>query len=306
MDGIISIPTAMIPSKALSACTRPRREFLKTLAALPIATAVAPAYALTGEQLPTRDLTLAAATMGLISSNVGLVMPETTEGPYYLDPKTVRSDLTEGRPGIPLRMKLQVVTADCLPVKGARVDLWHCDAQGNYSAFSAPGSAESANTSREIFLRGTQFADENGVVGFETIYPGWYQGRTTHIHYKVFLDERTVLTSQIFFPDALSEFIYEKSPAYHRDRQRDTLNRIDGIAAQAGEGAYAAIREQSDRYVAALVVGIDPNATWSERSHAMPGGMPPKWGERPPGPPPGAPGGPERRRDASTPIFPGA
>jgi len=306
----------MIQLKAINDYLPPRRDFLKILATLPIAAAVSPAVALTGEKPTANELTIAAATMGLISANVGLVMPETTEGPFYVDPRMIRREITDGRPGIPLQMRMQVVTADCRPVKGARVDLWQCDAQGNYSAFSGPGSDEQTDPSREMFLRGTQITDENGVVTFETIYPGWYQGRTAHIHYKVFLDERTVLTSQIFFPDALSEFIYEKSPSYRRDRPRDTLNSIDGIAAQAGEGAFTAIREQPDRYVAALVVGIDPNATWSERGPGMRGGGPPERkpgsppapgdparAERPPGPPPGGPG---RQRDEKTKIFPGS
>lgn len=242
----------------------------------------------------------AAATMGLISTKVCSLMPETTEGPYYIDPKLVRRDMTEGRPGIPLSMQLQVVTADCRPVGGARVDIWHCDAEGNYSGFAGQGSDARLDTVGQTFMRGTQTTDGNGVVSFDTIYPGWYRGRTTHIHYKIFLDRKTVLTSQIFFPDALSEYIYEKAPAYRRSSRRDTLNRGDGIAAAVGEGAQCMIREQRDRYVAALVVGIDPDAQWSARGPGM--------GGRPPGPPPaGGPRapGPGGRRDQEGRIFPG-
>jgi protocatechuate 3,4-dioxygenase beta subunit len=256
--------------------------------------------------------------MGLISSNVCAVMPETTEGPYYIDPKFVRQDITEGRPGIPLRMQLQVVTADCRPLANARIDIWQCDAQGDYSGYANMGSNRDSDTTGQTFLRGTQLTDSNGIVTFETLYPGWYHGRTTHIHYKVFLDRKTVLTSQIFFPDALSEYIYIKNAAYARNETRDTVNAIDGIAEQAGQGSYCAVREQKDRYIAALVVGVDPNAEWSEGGQGMggpppgglppgdrPGGMPKGDGTRQPGPPPGG-GGPISPRNETTALFPGS
>lgn len=293
---------------------------------------VAPAAALpmaARAQAPAADTSpgtsLAAATMGLISSTVCRVLPATTEGPYYVDPHLVRRDITEKRPGIPLRLNLQVVNAACQPLRNARVDVWHCDAQGDYSAFAAPGP-DARPVTEKTFLRGTQMTDDHGIVTFETIYPGWYRGRTTHIHYKVFLNQKTVLTSQIFLPDALNEYLYLKAPAYLRQEERDTVNSIDGIARQAGEGACCAIREQDDRYIASLVVGVDPAATWSEQGQGMggpggPGGPPPPGmggngrpmgppsGGRPGGPPPGGPGGPggppPSQRTARTRLFPG-
>jgi len=297
-----------------------RRNLLKALLAAPVALPVLTSCAQAAEAelqgTGASSLALVAATMGLISSNVCAVMPETTEGPYYIDPKLVRQDITEGRSGIPLRMQLQVVTADCRPLAGARIDIWQCDAQGDYSGYANMGSNRDNGTTGQTFLRGTQMTDRNGIVTFDTIYPGWYRGRTTHIHYKVFLDQKTVLTSQIFFPDALSEYVYLKNAAYARGEARDTVNRIDGIAEQAGQGAYCAIREQKDRYVAALVVGVDPNAQWREGGQGMAGGPPPGgpppgdrpggWGTRPPGPPSGGGGGgPMGRRDEATPLFPG-
>lgn len=313
-----------IPTPSGETTIEGRRNLLKALLAAPVAVPLlsgcARAATVGPQNAQDTSLALAAATMGLISTNICSVMPETTEGPYYLDPKLVRRDITEGRPGIALRMQLQVVTADCRPVAGARVDLWQCDAQGDYSGYANMGSNRGNDTTGQTFMRGTQTTDSNGIVTFDTIYPGWYRGRTTHIHYKVFLDRKTVLTSQIFFPDALSEYIYVKNAAYARKETRDTVNTIDGIAEQAGEGAYCAIREQKDRYVAALVVGIDPNAQWRESGQGMiggpppggpppggppPGGMPRGMGARPPGPPPGGNGGPMGRRSESTPLFPG-
>ncbi|KMK66355.1 intradiol ring-cleavage dioxygenase [Puniceibacterium sp. IMCC21224] len=236
----------------------------------------------------------AAQAAGLLTANVCMVQTEVTEGPYYIDPKLVRADITEDLPGVPLDMKIQVVSADCVPIEGARVDIWHCDAAGNYSGFANQGSDTLADTSTKTFLRGTQMTDASGLVTFQTIYPGWYKGRTTHLHYKVFLDTETILTSQIFLPDALSQYIYDTVAEYGgRGSARDTVNTSDSIAQQAGYGAFAAIAEQADRYVAALVVGVAPMARSST-------GM---TGARPPGPPPGGRGGRSSERNPSDPLL---
>ncbi|GAA4217868.1 intradiol ring-cleavage dioxygenase [Sagittula marina] len=195
-----------------------------------------------------------ATSAGLVTPNVCMVMPEVTEGPFYLDPKLVRNDITEDRQGRPMRLQLQVVTADCAPVKDARVDVWHCDAEGAYSGVSNFGGVD---TRDKTFLRGTQISDARGIVTFQTIYPGWYRGRTTHIHYKIFLNDRTVVTSQLFFPDATSEYLFRNVPPYNsRGATRDTMNGDDSIAERAGAGAYAAIVDQREFYDASLVVGI--------------------------------------------------
>lgn len=228
-----------------------RRRLLQTLALAPFSGLMAaPVWAQE-----------TARNFGLISPNVCLVTPEATEGPFYVDPKLVRTDITEGREGVPMEVAIQVVTADCTPVKGARVDLWHCDAEGNYSGFGSQGSDRVSDTKGETFLRGTQITGDGGIATFRTIYPGWYRGRTTHFHYKVFVDERTALTSQIFLPDGLSQYIYEHVAPYNgRQTERKTFNRNDFIAQRAGEGAYAAVREVGDKYTAALVVGIEAAA----------------------------------------------
>ena len=274
-----------------------RRALLTSLAA-------SPAAMLGARPLAAQET--AAASAGLISSNVCLLATEVTEGPYYTDPELVRADITEGKEGVAMDMVIQVVDAACQPIAGARVDIWHCDAQGNYSGYANQGSDGTLDTSSETFLRGTQMADEQGIVTFRSIYPGWYRGRTTHIHHKVFVDETNVLTGQIFFPDALSQYLYNNVPPYNdRASARDTVNSSDGIAAQAGESAYAAVREASDRYVATLVIGVDPEAisqnggpggpSGGDGRPGMPppdAGLPPGEGQAPPGEVGGNTGGP--------------
>ncbi|CUH78017.1 intradiol ring-cleavage dioxygenase [Tropicibacter naphthalenivorans] len=225
-----------------------RRSLLAGLAASPIA--------LTGIGAFPSAARAQAQGAGLISPNVCLVTPAMTEGPYYFDPDLVRADVTEDREGMPLRLQIQVVSADCVAIPNARVDIWHCDARGIYSGYRNRGTGNDARG--ETFLRGTQMTNANGTTTFQTIYPGWYPGRTTHIHYKVFLDQRTVLTSQLFFPDTVSEALFDSTAPYNeRAGQRDTMNSSDGILRRAGDGAYAAVQQYPEYYDAALVVGIN-------------------------------------------------
>jgi len=220
-----------------------RRSLLRALALAPVGAGLAaPAWAET-----------AAAAAGLIAPTVCLLTPELTEGPFYVDPRLERADVAEGRPGAPVALAIQVVDAACAPVAGARVDIWQCDALGVYSGVGAAAG--------ETFLRGFQTTGAGGVARFRSIYPGWYAGRTAHVHYKVILGGGWTLTSQLFLPDALSEFIYrEVAPYAERGARRRTFNRNDRIAVAAGAGAFAAVTERADRYEVALVVGVDASA----------------------------------------------
>jgi protocatechuate 3,4-dioxygenase beta subunit len=143
-----------------------------------------------------------------------VLIPEETAGPYPLDLSNdevfFRSDITEGRPGVPLALTMSLVnaSADCAPIGNARVDLWHCDAAGVYSGYSQPG----ADTAGETFCRGIQVSDSNGQVTFQTVYPGWYQGRITHIHFQVFLESGLAATSQIAFPPEVTDAVYAVEP----------------------------------------------------------------------------------------------
>lgn len=203
---------------------------------------------------------------------------ETTEGPFYLDLKLDRGHIAEDVAGIPLELLLQVVDQADRPLAGVRVDIWHCNAHGIYSGFFGQGDDGKVDTRGQTFLRGTRSTGEDGRVRFHTVYPGWYEGRTAHIHAKVFIDGHAVLTTQFFLPDALNEFLYTQVPAYRRTAQRDTLNANDGIAIRAGAMVDGAVRQQSDRYVATLDLVVDPIA----RSRAE--GLPPGFGAGRPAP----------------------
>ena len=168
--------------------------------------------------------------------------PEETEGPYYFDADKIRSDIREDREGTRLRLALRVRDAgSCEPIPDAVVDIWHADAGGAYSGFDGGGAGAGgaggpgngggggggARTDSR-YLRGAQVTNADGIVEFTTVYPGWYPGRTVHIHAKVHLDARTVLTTQLYFDDALSDRVFAASP-YSGRGERDQRNESDGI-----------------------------------------------------------------------------
>lgn len=241
--------------------------------------------------------------------------PQVTEGPYYLEAVHERADITEGLPGEPLDVRFLVLDETGAPLPNARVDIWHCDAAGRYSGFGqTPGAAADPVLAKATFLRGAQRTGADGVVTFHTVYPGWYEGRTTHIHFKVWQGERTVLTCQIFLPDALSEFLYTQAPGYKREQVRDTLNRNDGIALMAGDQTLGSVREAGERYLASLTVVVDRAANPVADRPPRPGegGFPPGGPGRPGdgkgdhrGPPPGDfAGGPPPKGKDGRPLPP--
>ena len=199
----------------------------------------------------------AGAALLIPQAGVCSITPEVTEGPYYFDPVLERSDITEGREGIGLAVRLQVVDEGCSPIEGARVDLWHCDAQGHYSGYPGQGDTRDVDTTGEKFLRGWQRTDKKGIVAFQTIYPGWYRGRTTHIHFKAFPSEGTVMTGQMFFPDDVSEHVFSTAAPYNqRSGQRDTMNADDGILRRAGSGVQSAVSEKASAYEALMIIAV--------------------------------------------------
>lgn len=178
-----------------------------------------------------------------------VLSPEMTEGPYYIDGEAVRSDVTEGKPGVPLRLALTVVDATtCSFLPKAAVEIWHADAGGNYSGF---GVTESNTT----FLRGVQIADATGKVHFTTVYPGWYMGRATHIHLMVHVDGKVVHTGQLFFDEAINDTVYARAPYNGHTGQR-TLNDQDGIYANGGAASTVALTKDGDGYAGEITLGV--------------------------------------------------
>ncbi len=197
----------------------------------------------------------AGASQALITgAGVCTIMPQATEGPFYFDPKLDRRDIAEGRAGVPLEVWIQVVDPGCRPIPSARVDIWHCDADGRYSGY--PRQPGGVDTSGETFLRGNRIADGDGIAVFSTIYPGWYPGRTPHIHFKAFPGAGQVLTGQMFFSDEISREIYAMTAPYvSRDSSRATFNDRDRIARRAGPVAMADLT-RGETLKAALVVAV--------------------------------------------------
>ena len=154
--------------------------------------------------------------------------PQETEGPYYFDPGLVRQDITESYPGAPLYMTLTVVDINCIPIPNVLVDVWHCDADGEYSGY--PGQVGGLDTTGMTFLRGTQMTDWAGQVQFTTIYPGWYPGRCNHVHFKVRITGLTYVTSQWCFPDATNNGIHANAPY---GGTNPTTNAGDGVFGNA-------------------------------------------------------------------------
>ncbi|WP_328426231.1 intradiol ring-cleavage dioxygenase [Streptomyces sp. NBC_00443] len=261
----------------------------------------------------TTAATDAAATAGTTASESAgtcmTLMSSVTEGPYYLDNALVRKDITEGKSGVPLTLRLTVVDATdgCTPVKGAAVEIWHCDAWGYYSGYttanpggSAPAESEDGSTANDnTYLRGYQIANANGVVKFETIFPGWYTPRTCHIHLKVhtggqkedgtYEGGKVNYTGQLFFDDAIAEEIFTLEPYSKHSGSYTTLDNdmvYDGGGASSGLLTLKAVhkKDPSKGYKGSLAIGVDPDA---ENTGVGSGGG---RGTPPSGAPSGAPG----------------
>ena len=206
-----------------------------------------------GEESSTEGAAPAASTTTDAGSTTGgattpdcVLSPELTEGPYFLDLDLVRSDITEDRPGLPLELRVNVVDADaCEPVKDAAVDLWHCDAGGEYSGVEG---------GEGTFLRGVQVTDSDGAAIFQTIYPGWYPGRAVHIHVKVAPSGSETYTGQLFFEDDVTAAAYESEP-YSARPGPDMTNGDDGIYNEGGSSTIVAVTP-GDAYTGVVTLGV--------------------------------------------------
>ena len=164
---------------------------------------------------------LPASTEAALVAGGCVLTPTQAVGPYYRDLNLVRQDITEGLPGTAVSLHLRVLDVDgCTPLTGAEVEVWQTNAHGIYSNFAALGTAGLT------WMRGVQFTDALGFARFHTIYPGWYPGRTTHIHAKVYPQTGWELNTQLYFHDALSNQIYARPP-YASHGPKNTTNAAD-------------------------------------------------------------------------------
>lgn len=235
-----------------------RRELLAVLSA-----GFGAALAGCGSSSPTSPTTSASTTTtttGGTTSTTCAVTPSETEGPYpdkigmINNSAFFRRDITEGRSGLPLTLTLTIasVSGSCSPVTNASVEIWQCDAGGNYSEYSQPGFDGTGQT----FLRGIQATDANGQVTFTTIYPGWYAGRATHIHVDVFRSGSLVKTTQIAFPESVTAAVYA-SGVYAGKGQNSTTNASDMVFSDGTQNELATLTgSTASGYTATLTIGV--------------------------------------------------
>ena len=195
----------------------------------------------------------------LMSCTKSRAWAEQDEGPYHRDAQPLRRDIVEDREGVALQLGIRLAGEDAAPVHDASIEIWQCDALGRYSGFPPPEdstvvSAASAPRGEylpdQTFLRGRQTTDEAGMVEFRTIYPGWYPGRTVHIHVMVHIGDVT-LTSQLYFPDEQNGLVLALEPYAHRP-DRDTSNETDEILPTGGAPAVLDVEPVGDGYRAGI------------------------------------------------------
>lgn len=213
-----------------------RKHFLKSLL---VGTFSAPALlaacSKTNDVAPTAGTTGGATGSGSGSCTVA---PTETEGPFptKVPASYVRSDITDGKTGYKLTARITITNSNngCAALAGALVDIWHCDAQGNYSEYGGTGM-QSTNYQSVHFLRGRQTTDANGLVTFTSIFPGWYSGRATHIHVHVYSASGTSLkVTQIAFPEGSGSAVaavngYSKGLSGYTTNSQDNVF-SDGVA----------------------------------------------------------------------------
>ena len=178
------------------------------------------------------------------------VTPTETLGPFPSLTDLVRSDIRETRAGTVLTLTIKVVNANssCAPVANASVEIWHVDAAGNYSEYGSQAG--------QTYLRGIQTTNTSGEVTFTTIYPGWYQGRATHIHLEVTIAGRSVKATQFAFPEAVNNAVHG-SGVYASRGNNPLSNLSDGIFADSlSSELVTPVGSPTSGYAATFQVGI--------------------------------------------------
>jgi protocatechuate 3,4-dioxygenase beta subunit len=195
-----------------------------------------------------------------------VVRPQQTEGPYFLDAQLNRSDMrsepSDGsvKEGVPVRLVFHVsriAGGACTPLRGAVVDVWQCDALGIYSGVQDINAL--FDTRGKKFLRGYQVVDAGGTAQFITIYPGWYPGRTVHIHFKIRAEPAAPrgfeFTSQLYFDDALTDHVHAQAP-YATKGPRSVKNARDSIFQGGGNHLILQLTKAAQGYVGTFDIGL--------------------------------------------------
>lgn len=236
----------------MSTTKMPRRAAVLRLVG---AAGAAAAWACGGETATSPSATTTTGTTGSTTATASTngacaVTPQETAGPFPSTVSIVRSDIREGKTGVPLNLAIKVVNANngCAPVAGANVEIWHCDVTGNYSEYGS----QTAQT----YLRGIQTTDANGQVNFTTVYPGWYQGRATHIHIEVKVNSRSVKVTQIAFPESINNTVYASS-VYASRGSNPMANLADDIFRDSlASELVTPVGDPSSGYSASCQVGV--------------------------------------------------
>jgi protocatechuate 3,4-dioxygenase beta subunit len=207
------------------------------------------------------------SAVALATASSLTLTPEQEEGPFYVAIEKIRKNITLGRPGVPLNLKIKLEDTSGKPIKGAACDIWQCDALGVYSDES------SESTVGQTWLRGVQFTDAHGLAEFITIYPGHYAGRTTHVHVHVagkadggtYSGGHVAHTGQLLFDDSITSEVYQLAP-YTSDTASRVLNTSDRVYEDQG-GSKSALkltklgRTVADGFLGAVTLIVNPKAT---------------------------------------------
>lgn len=233
-----------------------------------------------GSSVMAQESVPATSESSAVSQVCVTLTPERTEGPYYIDDLLLRDDITEGKEGVPLDLEITVIDPEtCEPLTDVAVDIWHCDALGDYSGIS--GQMGNDDTSGQTWLRGVQLTDIDGVARIRTIYPGWYVSRCTHIHLKVhtggaaedgtYIGGTTAHTGQLFFDDQVNDAVAELEPYRQRLDVYRTRNEEDSVlsGALSEPGFFVDLVPVAEDDIGAgftgtVTLGVNPAAESSE------------------------------------------
>jgi protocatechuate 3,4-dioxygenase beta subunit len=241
-----------------------RREMLALLGTMGAATllgaCVQPGAGAPGNAASTGASAAAVATTNATLAPGCVVRPELTEGPVFVEEELNRSDIrldpSNGviSAGVQFDLTFRVTQVGknaCTPLSGVKIDVWHCDGAGIYSDTTQLGM----HTVGQKFLRGYQHTDANGIAKFTTIYPGWYEGRTVHIHFKMRNEQGYEFTSQLFFDDTLTDEVFKADP-YASKGERKLRNADDSIYQQSGGQMILEVETVPTGYAATFDVGL--------------------------------------------------